>query len=189
MPDKTSMFDRAIPVLASLEIATSLDFFHKLGFETHDFGDHNYGIAIREHIEIHFWLCADKHVAENTSCYVRVNDIHALHADLAKRFDVGEIVETPWGMDELYVIDPSGGLVKFGQVTDRFIQAGRRARSAFGLIGSAQSEPIPTCHGSSAPGGMMRSPDTCRPSDYRLFAPTHHVDRCVIPKDQPVRST
>ena len=108
MPDKTSMFDRAIPVLASLEIATSLDFFHKLGFETHDFGDHNYGIAIREHIEIHFWLCTDKHVAENTSCYVRVNDIHALHADLAKRFDVGEIVETPWGMDELYVIDPSG---------------------------------------------------------------------------------
>ena len=81
MPDKTSMFDRATPVLASLEIATSLDFFHKcsppmmsiitrfrnarLGFETHDFGDHNYGIAIREHIEIHFWLCADKHVAES----------------------------------------------------------------------------------------------------------------------------
>ena len=49
MPDKTSMFDRAIPVFASLEIATSLDVFHKLGFETHDLGDHNYGIAIREH--------------------------------------------------------------------------------------------------------------------------------------------
>ena len=52
-----------------------------------------------------------------------MNDIHALHADFAKRFDVGEIVETPWGMDELYVIDPSGSLVKFGQLTDRFIQA------------------------------------------------------------------
>ena len=72
VPDATSMFDRAIPVLASLDIATSLDFFHKLGFETHDFGDNNYGIAICEHIEIHFWLCTDKHVAENTSCYVRV---------------------------------------------------------------------------------------------------------------------
>ena len=116
------MFDRAIPVLASLEIASSLDYFHKLGFETHNFGD-NYGIAIREHIEIHFWLCTDKHVAENTSCYVRVNDIHALHADFVKRFDVGEVVETPWGMDELYVIDPSGSLVKFGQRTDRLIQA------------------------------------------------------------------
>ena len=123
MPDKTSMFDRAIPVLASLEIATSLNFFHKLGFETRNFGNHNYGIAIRERIEIHFWLCTDKHVAENTSCYVRVNDIHALHADFAKRIDVGDVVETPWGMDELYVYDPSGSLVKFGQATDRFIQA------------------------------------------------------------------
>ncbi len=36
---------------------------------------------------------------------------------------MGEIVETPWGMDELYVRDPSGNLVKFGQVTDKFIPA------------------------------------------------------------------
>ena len=118
------MFDRAIPVLASLDIAASLDYFHKLGFETHDFGDNSYGIAIREHIEIHLWLCTDKHVADNTSCYVRVNDIHALRADFAARIDVGGIVETPWGMDELYVWDPSGSLVKFGQVTDRSVPAG-----------------------------------------------------------------
>ena len=123
MPDTTSLFDRAIPVLASLDIAASLDFFHKLGFETQPFGDGNYGIAIREHIEIHFWLCADRHIAENTSCYVRVNDIHALRSDLAGRIDVGEVVETPWGMDELHVWDPSGNLVKFGQVTDRSMLA------------------------------------------------------------------
>ena len=120
MPDKPSMFDRAMPVLASLDIAASLDFFQKLGFETHDFGDSNYGIAICEHIEIHFWLCPDRHVAENTSCYVRVNDIHTLHADLAERIDVGKVVETPWGMDELHVYDPSGCLAKFGQLTERF---------------------------------------------------------------------
>ena len=41
----------------------------------------------------------------------RLQDIHALHADFAKRFDVGKIVKTPWGMDELYVFDPSGSLV------------------------------------------------------------------------------
>ena len=122
MPDSTSLFDRAIPMLASLDIAASLDYFNKLGFETHNFGD-SYGIAVREHIEIHFWLCTDKHVAENTSCYVRVNDIHALHADLARRADVGEVVETSWGMDELYVWDPTGSLVKFGQMTERMIRA------------------------------------------------------------------
>ena len=130
MPGETPMFDRAIPVLASLNMAASLGFFRKLGFETQDFGDHNYGIAIREHIEIHFWLCTERHVAENTSCYVRVNDIHALRADLARRIDVGEVVETPWGTEELYVWDPSGNLLKFGQAT------GRRARTA-----SAQEAP------------------------------------------------
>ena len=36
---------------------------------------------------------------------------------------MGEVVETPWGMDELYVYDPSSNLVKFGRVTDRFIPA------------------------------------------------------------------
>ncbi len=122
MPDSTSLFDRAIPLLASLDIAASLAFFNRLGFDTHAFGD-NYGIAVREHIEIHFWLCTDKNVAENTSCYVRVNDIHALRTDLARRTDVGEVVETSWGMDELYVWDPSGSLVKFGQVTERMILA------------------------------------------------------------------
>ena len=129
MPDRPSMFDRAMPVLASLDIAASLDFFHRLGFETHDFGDSSYGIAIREHIEIHFWLCADRHVAENTSCYVRVNDIHALRADFAERIDVGKIVETPWGMDELHVYDPSGCLVKFGQLTERPADAVRETPS------------------------------------------------------------
>ncbi len=75
MPDMPSIFDRAIPVLASPDIAASLDFFRRLGFETQDFGAGGYGIALREHVEIHFWLCADRHVAEHTSCYVRVNDI------------------------------------------------------------------------------------------------------------------
>ena len=121
--------DRATPVLASLDIAASPDFFHKLGFETHDFGD-SYGIAIREHIEIHFWLCTDRHVAENTSCYVRVNDIHALRADLAGRIRMPEVVKTPWGMEELYVYDPSGSLVKFGQVTDRSVRSGRGEQPA-----------------------------------------------------------
>ena len=111
MPGKISLFDRAMPVLASPNIAASLDFFAKLGFETHGFGDGNYGIAVREHIEIHFWLCTDRRVAENTSCYVRVNDIHALRADFAGRIEVGDVAESPWGMDELYVHDPGGSLV------------------------------------------------------------------------------
>ena len=138
MPDAISMFDRAIPVLASLDIATSLDFFRKLGFETHDLGDHNYGIAIREHIEIHFWLCTDKHVAENTSCYVRVHDIRALRADFATRIDVGGVVETPWGMDELCV-GPERQPREVRSSDGRAHPGGHRAGSPFGLNGSYAS--------------------------------------------------
>lgn len=123
MPDRTSMFVRAIPVLASLDIAASLEYFNRLGFETHEFGDQGYGIAVREHVELHLWLCTDRHVAENTSCYVRVNDIHALEADFAGRTKVRGAVKTPWGINEFHVRDPSGSLVKFGQVTEGFTPA------------------------------------------------------------------
>ncbi len=41
MPGTTSLFDRAMPMLASLDIGASLAFFQRLGFETHDFGDSN----------------------------------------------------------------------------------------------------------------------------------------------------
>ena len=145
MTDETSLFDRAIPVLASLDIAASLDFFRKLGFETHNLADNNYGITIREQIEIHFWLCMDRHIAENTSCYVRVNDIHALHADIAERVDVGDVVETPWGMDELYVWDPSGNLVKFGQVTGGLKRRRMSLPESSSAPGSMQGRPQPGC--------------------------------------------
>ena len=82
-------------------------------------GDSNDGVAVREHIESRFRLCADRRVAGNTSCCVRVNDVPALRADLARRLDAGEVVETPWGMAEPHVCDPGGSPVKFGLVTNR----------------------------------------------------------------------
>ena len=68
------MFARAISVLASPCIAAALEYFNKLGFENHDCGDQGYGIAVREHVELHIWLCTDRHIDDNTSCHVRVND-------------------------------------------------------------------------------------------------------------------
>ena len=47
MSNMTSLFDRAMPVLASLDIAASLDVFRKLGFDTQNFDGNDYGIAIR----------------------------------------------------------------------------------------------------------------------------------------------
>ncbi|QJP71372.1 bleomycin resistance protein [Burkholderia glumae] len=120
MSNSKLAFGKAIPVLASLDIARTLRFFEDvLGFGTRHVDNFSYGIAARGEVEIHFWLCDEKHIAENTSCYVRVDDVYALHAELAMRLPaLGQVAEREWGMAELYVLDPDGNLIKFGQPID-----------------------------------------------------------------------
>ena len=104
-----------IPVLASLDIAQSRQFYaERLGFSCQQQAP-DYLIMARNGCELHFWLCNERHVAENTSCYVRA-DTEALHADFAQRgLPLAPPVVRPWGMKELYVIDPHGNLLKFGE--------------------------------------------------------------------------
>ena len=118
MAKNNPTFGKAIPVMASLDIARTLKFFEEtLGFKTQHMEDFPYGIAVRGDTEIHFWACDDKYIAENTSCYVRVVDIDALHEELnAKLGTLQGVRKTAWGMAELYVHDPDGNLIKFGQV-------------------------------------------------------------------------
>ena len=110
-------FGQAIPVLASLDMKRTLDFYENvLGFRTQHFEGFSYGIAVRGDTEIHFWACDEKHIAENTSCYLRVDDIAAVHRELSPKLpSLQAVARTAWGMDELYVIDPDGNLIKFGQ--------------------------------------------------------------------------
>ncbi|MBP0598112.1 VOC family protein [Herbaspirillum sp. LeCh32-8] len=98
-------------------MARTLAFYESvLGFTVHGFDGHGYGIAVRGETEIHFWACDDRRIAENTSCYLRVPDVAAVYAELKPRLPgLGEVVRTGWGMDELYVLDPDGNLIKFGQ--------------------------------------------------------------------------
>ena len=104
-----------VPVLASLHLAETRQFYvERLGFTALlEMG--NYLILQRDGCELHFWHCTERHIAENTSCYVR-GDTAALHADFAQR---GLLVEPPqlrdWGMREFHVIDPHGNLLKFGE--------------------------------------------------------------------------
>lgn len=117
MAENELAFGKAIPVLASLDIARTLKFFNEvLGFRTRHLDDFSCGVAARGDVEIHFWLCDDKRIAENTSCYVRVDDIYALHAELMPKMPtLQDVAQRVWGMAELYVIDPDGNLIKFGQ--------------------------------------------------------------------------
>jgi catechol 2,3-dioxygenase-like lactoylglutathione lyase family enzyme len=106
-----------VPVLASLDLQVSVDFYtNQLGFKKLSQFD-DYAIVSRDGAEIHFWLCDDRHIAENTSCYIRTADTQALFTEFLNcGIAVKEPVVQPWGMKELYVIDPHGNLLKFGEM-------------------------------------------------------------------------
>lgn len=105
-----------IPVLASLDLAESVAFYtDRLGFtKLSQYED--YAIVARDGAEIHFWACEDRDVAESTSCYIRVADTQQLYEEFVENgVSAQEPVVRPWGMKELYVIDPHGNLLKFGE--------------------------------------------------------------------------
>ena len=110
-----SAVQATVPVLASLNLAETLQFYTRhLGFAPLLEMD-NYLILQRDGCELHFWPCNERHIAENTSCYVRANTA-VLYADFAARgLQVAPPVTQPWGMKEMVVIDPHGNLLKFGE--------------------------------------------------------------------------
>lgn len=112
----TIQIQTTIPVLASMNLDESVTFYtERLGFTRASQYD-NYAIVMRDGAEIHFWLCSDRTIAENTSCYVRVASTQALYDELVQKgLAVDAPAVRPWGMKELYVIDPHGNLLKFGE--------------------------------------------------------------------------
>lgn len=112
----TGSITATAPVLASLDMAQSAAFYSRsLGFRER-LQAADYLVLERDGAELHFWLCTERHVSENTSCYVRTRDCQALYDEFSGRgLALQAPVLTPWGMLELYVIDPHGNLLKFGE--------------------------------------------------------------------------
>jgi Glyoxalase superfamily protein len=110
-------FIAAIPVLASLDIERSAEFFFsKLGFTKIHVAQGEYGIVSMGSIEIHFWACKDRHIAEATGCRVQVQGIESLHSQCANHSIVhpnAPLASTPWGTKEFAILDPDGNLVTF----------------------------------------------------------------------------
>jgi len=110
---------RAAPVLASMNMRRTLDFYRdKLNFRiTYD--DPHYGIIVREDLIIHFWKCDSKLFPENTSCYVYVrSDVEQLYHEMSDAGVIhpnGKLQDTPWGMREFSILDCEGNLIRWGQ--------------------------------------------------------------------------
>jgi DNA-binding transcriptional MerR regulator len=116
----TSTLERAIPVLASLDLEATQRFYaERLGFEPL-FTYPDYAISARDGIQIHFWLTDDRRDPENTSCRIEVTGIDALYEEMTAAGVVhpnGPLTSQPWGTREFAVLDADGNLIKFSERT------------------------------------------------------------------------
>jgi catechol 2,3-dioxygenase-like lactoylglutathione lyase family enzyme len=88
---------------------TKLGFAMRVRYET-------YLIVERDGIELHFWPCTDRKIAENSGCYIDAVDVDNLYAEfIAAGVKAKPPEDRDWGRREFYVIDPSGNLLRLGQ--------------------------------------------------------------------------
>ncbi len=118
--------DCAIPVLPARNLQETVEFYQNLGFETHfdpeSQGD--YAIMTYGSLELHFSLLPEIIPSESyAECYLRVNQVDELYRKFQAQSlpiagipRMGPLENKPWGMREFYIVDPSGNLLKIGQV-------------------------------------------------------------------------
>jgi len=108
-----------IPQLPSTCLERTSQFYRqKLGFREVGRYPDLLILKLREQ-ELQFWRTTDTTLAETSSCYLRVMGIEALHAAYAAVPDLlrpeHALAVRTWGMNEFYVLDPDGNLLKFGE--------------------------------------------------------------------------
>jgi catechol 2,3-dioxygenase-like lactoylglutathione lyase family enzyme len=105
----------AHPILPSLDYDETVAFYQKMGFTTAARYE-TYLIMQREGIQLHFWKCEDRKIAENSGCSIRTPDANALYAEfIANGVKAKPPEDRAWGLRKFYVIDPSGNLLRVGQ--------------------------------------------------------------------------
>jgi uncharacterized glyoxalase superfamily protein PhnB len=107
---------KATPVLPALNILETVAFYERqLGFAARHQED-EYGIIVRDDVEIHFWKCMDKNISENSSCCLTVEGVEQLY-QLAQQAAIvhpnAKFETKPWGVREFAIVDPNGNLVWF----------------------------------------------------------------------------
>lgn len=112
-----------LPILPSLNIGETLAFYRDyLGFDTIVYESVDYLIISRmfagHKMELHFWLADDRALCEKSAIYIRGGGIDALHAEFTERKlpKLTPMTVRPWNMEEFYVFDPHGNLLKFGRI-------------------------------------------------------------------------
>ena len=113
------MGERVVPILPSRDLAETLAFYARLGFENRGAPpeDWDYLIVGRGGLEVHFIAAPDLDPgASRGSCFLFVDDADALHEEWrAAGLDrLEQPMDTEYGMREFEVFDPSGNRVRAG---------------------------------------------------------------------------
>ena len=116
-------------VLLDDDVQVAGDYYQdKLGFEVTYFDKNpsHYAYANRGEVWMHFACFADAGPEPNSvavppdmfDAYVYVDDVDALHAELAERGAeiIGVVTDTEYGCREFRVRDPDGYILAFGKV-------------------------------------------------------------------------
>ncbi|WP_318342987.1 bleomycin resistance protein [Flagellimonas baculiformis] len=110
---------RAVPVLFALNVRKAVAFYRdKFGFDKQGWVDDHYAVIGRDKIELHIAKCNDKIFPENTSCYIHVEGVDELYAELKEAGVIhpnGPLGDKPWGLREFSALDGDGNLLRFGQ--------------------------------------------------------------------------
>ena len=111
-----------LPVLPSLDIGETHGFYTaQLGFSEVVYRAADYLIVRRPGMELHFWLTDDRTLCERTSVYLRGGGIGDLYREFSDRAvpRLSPMAVRPWNMEEFYIHDPHGNLLRFGRIPAR----------------------------------------------------------------------
>ena len=115
-----SLRGATIPILASRDVEETAGFYGRLGFELlarHDEFGPVYLRLRRDDVELHFVHTPEVGPEESSGgCYLRLDDAQAVY-DEWEPLALPEIHpprDTPWGMREFFLVDPSGNLIRIG---------------------------------------------------------------------------
>ena len=119
MTPHVPVLTHAAPILASSDIARTVAFYRDtMGFAEVYVDPGVWGIVARDAVQLHFWHCTDRNIAENTACRIYVRGIDALCAQIEPQGIVhsnAPLATKPWGAREFGVVDPDGNLITFAQ--------------------------------------------------------------------------
>jgi catechol 2,3-dioxygenase-like lactoylglutathione lyase family enzyme len=111
------MIIHTIPMLPSSDLERTEAYYRKLGFQGKSQGK-DYLIVARDGQQLHFFLHAGGRHADHSdfACYIRVEGLVSLYDEYhAAGLAAVPPIDQPWGMKELYLVDPDGSLLRFGE--------------------------------------------------------------------------